>query len=238
MKAFVLFCCLFALTALAWPADLSATAAERARLAAEKPFEGVCPRSLPPDGPILALQYYPQEVAWRVTLAALQGIVNRERPRLWLGVDKPLRWLQFHYGRCTIEYAADRDEVFEHFKADVKGLAIWDLALDATANVALTYAGLEDVLPVTAEQAEQLSSYGWPVKYDFRGRWKDRVEAYTWAFEQLFPRCNKWALLHGNTGFAPSQDEDQAGCRDYAVQQRMFCWHLRGVLKNGRCLIV
>ncbi len=226
MRLFSVAFCLLFLAGLGYPLDLASTVPQRARLAAEKPFEGVCPRALPPAGPITALRFYPEDTLWQITLGALQGIVNREYPRLWLGVDKPLRWLQFHYAGCTVEYADTKEELFERYKADVKGLAIWDPSLDATANVALTYAGLEDVLPVTPEQAEQLAGYGWPVKYDFRGRWEDRIEAYTWAFENLFPRCSKWALLHGNTGFDANQDEDQAGCRDYAVQHRLFCWHL------------
>src|SRR4030095_8331774 len=92
----------------------------------------------------------------------LQGIVNRQRPRLYLyhdhqrldtpGVDafwldkyrepdKPYGWL----AKTEIIKLADLSAVLDVFAKDLKGIVVWDPAVPATLNVATTIAGVEDL---------------------------------------------------------------------------------------------
>jgi hypothetical protein len=86
--------------------------------------------------------------------ASLQGIVNRERPRLfiryhrepddfwWDYMTKSGGWLD---GRRVIRVRR-AEEVVEHFRNDIKGVVVWDEQVPATSNVASTIAGCEDLV--------------------------------------------------------------------------------------------
>ena len=96
--------------------------------------------------------------AWdRLQVAsALQGIVNRDAPRLyvylvgdsgktdryWLGrLEKT--WLMEHPKSLS-----SLEEAISVFRSRIKGLVAWDEAVPATSNVAETVAGVKDLLPV------------------------------------------------------------------------------------------
>lgn len=195
----------------------------------------VVPRSKEPVGKITVLSMWPEDNPTKIAIAALQGIVNRDKPQLYIGIDKPLRWLEYHGGKIVIEPTEpDIFKVFDQFKDSVKGIVVYDDSIDALANVAITYAGIEDLIPADAKLAETLSSkFGWKVVHDLRGQWKTRIEAYEWAYQNLFPKCSKIALTHYNHGFrlydaalAPNSETGKTGYAvDYCVEFRMFCWH-------------
>jgi len=93
-------------------------------------------------------------------LAALQGLVNRESPRLYLfycqqfGVKTDHFWFDWFRGedgwlRAAEVRGVDRlDELIEKFRGDFDGLVVYDGNVPATANVASTAAGVERLLPV------------------------------------------------------------------------------------------
>lgn len=218
-------------------ADDSAAIAARRRAMGKLPTCGsVVPRSAEPSGELLVLRIWPDRIEMRIAIAALQGIVNRERPCVYIGIDKPLRWLEYHGGKTITQIEPDVYKVFERFKDRVRGIVLYDNSSDALANVAITYAGIEDLIPADPELAEDLSHrFGWKVAHDLRGRWKTRCEAYTWAFENLFPRCDKAALTHYNHGyradfadpFGMDYESYKSGHMvDYAVQFKTFAWHV------------
>ncbi len=93
--------------------------------------------------------------------AALQGIVNRESPRLYLryvkahGIDIDGYWLDL--------LSKDRDGwlrgrrrssarsllgLIHRFRKEIHGLVVYDPQVAATSNLASTIAGVEDLLPV------------------------------------------------------------------------------------------
>lgn len=94
-------------------------------------------------------------------ITALQGIVNRFQPRLYLlfvgddargGTDRywlehlrqPGEWLH----RARLETARDPMELVQRFRRSLKGLVVWDERVPATALVASTSAGVDNLLPV------------------------------------------------------------------------------------------
>ncbi|MDO8587506.1 MAG: GxGYxYP family putative glycoside hydrolase [Armatimonadota bacterium] len=209
--------------------------AKRRAMMSEKPYSFTVPRSNEPVGQIIVLRIWPDQVDLRFALAALQGIVNRDQPKLYIGFDKTLSWLEYHSAKIWVKGERDPYRIFDMYKDRVKGLVVYDPKFDASSNVAITYAGIEDLLPVTPELAEAFSSkYGWKVVHDLRGKWTNRLDAYKWSYENLFPKCTKFALMHFNHGFrvdVPEFDLEGPGHHiaqsvDYAVASRMFVWHI------------
>jgi hypothetical protein len=108
------------------------------------------------------------KIAWDHchALAALQGIVNRTTPRLyvrfvrsphyarniddyWLEkITRPGQWLD---GR-RLDEAQSIEELVGRFRDAIRGVVLYDPAVAATSNVASTIAGVEDLLPVRFDQ--------------------------------------------------------------------------------------
>ena len=125
-------------------------------------------------------------------LTALQGLANRDEPQLYLlgstnglaeqnGFDPDQYWLDdlSSGGRLldgtTQEVVTDLDDLLDAFSSVVEGVVVWDTALPATANVASTAAGIENLLPVrydtTPGSAYDLlvTQLGLPVALDLTG---------------------------------------------------------------------
>jgi len=218
--------------------DAASVVAQRREMLGRRPFASAIPRSNEPTGELVVLRTWPDPIDMRIAVAALQGIANRDRPRLYIGLDKPLYWLEYYGGKVYHTVEPDVWKVFERFGDRVRGIVVYDFSLDALPNVAITYAGIEDLIPATPALAEELASrFGWKTVHDLRGRWKTRYEAYRWAFENLFPRCDKWVLTHYNHGYQPKEPDPfgmdpetlKTGFMvDYAVEFRSFAWHVPG----------
>ena len=94
------------------------------------------------------------------TLAAVQGLANREAPRLYLlfcaefGVETDqfwLDWLRGEDGWLTNRELAtltSPEEVVRTYRKYLKGLAVYDPEVPATSCIASTAAGCDDLLPV------------------------------------------------------------------------------------------
>ena len=119
----------------------------------------------PPDGKSYADLLRDYDTLILVT--TLQGIVNRDQPRLYLNHDHARNgepgvdafWLEKYqeagqpYGwlaDTAIVEIDSLDELLETFAGDVNGLVLWDDAVPATLNVATTIAGVEDVAVLRA----------------------------------------------------------------------------------------
>ncbi len=119
------------------------------------------------------------EMAWDHchAVAALQGIVNRDRPQLfirfvdsqharrnvddyWLDrMTAPGRWL----ADIPTEKAGGIVNLVERFASCIRGVVVYDPNVAATSNVASTVAGAEDLLPVRYDEDPD-SLYGRLVK--------------------------------------------------------------------------
>jgi hypothetical protein len=132
--------------------------------------------TLPPDGKTHAELLRDYDTL--VLLSTLQGVVNRDQPRLYLlgdhsrngapGVDE--FWLKVYqergqpYGwlaQTEIITLTSIVEVLDTFAPALQGVVIWDPAVPATLNVATTMAGVEDraVLRAGSEINDMVRAY-------------------------------------------------------------------------------
>ena len=109
-------------------------------------------------------------------VTSLQGIVNREKPRLFVFAalslfDEESRWRylppdpkrmareldqfwfkQFlakgYFKESQVEKIGSPEDLVAHFRDDVKGWCLWTMNVPATANVAMMAAGADGLLPV------------------------------------------------------------------------------------------
>ena len=160
-------------------------------------------------------------------LAGLQGLVNRAEPRFYLfycseyGVDTDQFWFDWFRGEdgwlknTQIRAISSLEEAIRFFRSTVKGLVVYDPAVPATANLASTAAGCEDLLPVRLDNTPgsvfdrlvhglKLPVKLWLVKPDrapmFTGRGtvpglgipssgSAKLDAYRWAVDRYLRRA-------------------------------------------------
>ena len=151
-------------------------------------------------------------------MTALQGLVNREIPRLFLFTEPHDHfWLEYlsEEGKmlagCERMAVSSFDQLLEIFKTQIAGmgLVIWDEAVPATANVASVIAGVESCIPVRGDDTDGsilrriLAKTGASVRFDLRGMFTGlgtipdtnrpstqsaKCDAYLWALDRY---CNK-----------------------------------------------
>lgn len=94
------------------------------------------------------------------TVATLQGIVNRDEPRLyidyvecdgqsidaywWQKYRRPGQWLS----SCDTLALASVEEVVAYFANEIRGAVVYDSSIPSTSNVASAVAGVEDLIAV------------------------------------------------------------------------------------------
>jgi len=99
----------------------------------------------------------------------------------------------------------------DKFKTCAKGMVVVDTSFQAALNIGAVMCGLDDAVMVTPEFAAQLHL---PLTADLNGRWHSGVDAYRWAFENPWPRCNHHVLHWYKL------------CNlDYIVAHRIFAFH-------------
>ena len=161
----------------------------------------------------------------RLLYVTLQGIVNRETPRLYLlgEEDTDGHWVEWYsnYGldpdECSID-AALESSLPETNGAYVLGAqdADWEVPL------AVTLAGLNDCLVVTPEQADLVEKHGADVQPLPVPEFGSRLEAMAWAASHLRPKTNP-NLLHSNA-WAP--ETFSVDITDWIVAKRGFSFRL------------
>ncbi len=97
-------------------------------------------------------------------LAALQGIVNRQSPQLYIyycstwGIETDQFWLDWYQKEdgwlktAEVVKLDSIEAVFDQFKGQVRGLVVYDPHVHATACLASTAAGVLDLIPVRWSQ--------------------------------------------------------------------------------------
>ena len=151
-----------------------------------------------------------------MAVACLQGIVNRDKPRLYVlsSVNaRPRYWLDilisplppFKGGlrSCEGNWLANRkrveiaglDALVKLAGDGLKGAVIWDPEVPATINVATTIAGVKSGVVLSPKLAGQcLSKWNLPVIEDLRGRFSGaesgskKNDAYCWAIREYLAR--------------------------------------------------
>jgi hypothetical protein len=116
--------------------------------------------------------------------------------------------------------AHDLEQVIKQFLPIIKGFVVWDPDLEDSINIAIMLSSLEDLLPISPEHLDRVKQCGLPIQYDLRGRWNDRIAAYSWAMENLFPRCAPGKAACIEPGW------HRAEFLDYVVKERIFTYSL------------
>ncbi|PWW38621.1 MULTISPECIES: GxGYxYP domain-containing protein [Paenibacillus] len=134
----------------------------------------------------------------KLLLGTLQGIVNREQPRIYLiesQEEGKLTWLK----DIKVPYTLHQDywEVFSAYRSEVKGMIVYDPQVPDSINVATTLAGLKNAVVASPELAAKLSKAPYKLKIvdDLRGKFNSRMEAYTWQYENLWKKTNHQMLI-------------------------------------------
>ncbi len=181
-----------------------------------------------------------------VAAACVQGIVNRDGPRVYVlstGNARPQYWLDtlsqepgWLAGRKRVPLA-DLDALIALAGKRLKGAVVWDPEVPATLNVATTIAGVKDAVALSPELAERsLSRWNLPVIEDLRKRFdgagsgSKKNDAYRWAVKEYLAkgRCSPHLLCL----FEDSRQTRDAGAvgyvvtRDWAVTNRAFVFDL------------
>lgn len=176
----------------------------------------------------------------QLLIFSLQGIVNKKGPRLFLNTRELFwqwrpsdeKWMEYYFYRkgFIFRQVSSLKELLKVFKKDIKGLVLYNPTVDATRYIACTYAGLEDLLPVSEELLGKESFLrDFPVKRDLRKEARNDREWYKWAIKELMPLCNK--RMAYNAGHS-HDDVDLGGDPaiiiglDFAVSEKMFIYNL------------
>ncbi|MEZ5143397.1 MAG: GxGYxYP family putative glycoside hydrolase [Acidimicrobiales bacterium] len=184
-----------------------------------------------PAGPLLVVDVEALSVEEQLTFAALQGIVNRDAPTLYLvglrsaqdfALDPSAEvWL-----RDVVDLPTERvepDEAWRRLLPRTRGLVVWDPAVPyESQDVATTIAGLEDLVPVSPATADRLTAgFGVEVRRDLRDLGLTSGYAFIeWAIDDLGP-AGPFAFPVW-TGRPRNGKPIQPGLRDWAVKNRGF----------------
>lgn len=133
----------------------------------------------------------------KLLFSTLQGIVNREEPRIYLienAEEGKYTWLK----DLKVPYTTKSPRnLLLKYKHEVSGIIIYDPEVEGTVNVATTMAGLKNAVVASPELAEKLKEapYNLTVVEDLRGRFEDGLDAYKWQFENLWSETTHRMLV-------------------------------------------
>jgi len=221
-------------------------------LAAIMPFVAAFTlRGVPEDPPslycyTLSADESPDGYDEAVAASCLQGVINRDRPVLYLLSKKnprPQYWLDLlsRDGRWlqarSVVPVGDLGGLVRLAGKRLKGAVVWDPAVPATLNVATTVAGVEDAVVLSPEMASRyLGAWHLPIVADFRGRFTGletgsaKNDAYRWAIREYLSkgRCSahRLCLFEDAYGTRAGGSIRYALTRDWAIYNRAFVFDL------------
>lgn len=184
----------------------------------------------------------------QLSVTTLAGLINRGQPRVYLlsnsDADSLFNTLLAHVPHEYIKIGTQStlDTMLRTYRDVVKGMVIYDPAMPDSVNVATTMAGLRDAIVVSPQQAASLQEkpYQLLVVADLRTyHWKNRLQAYRWAEDNLLKEASKQVVAGLNPTIA-------GGLRSYLVATRSFVYwlnplHILPDLASGwtieRCLM-
>lgn len=171
------------------------------------------------------------DVPVHALLISLQGLANRDYPRIYLEYPKDWQWeivhplIGFLERRHHVKFERlgqdDADAALGLYAKYAKGYVVWDRAVRTSLIVAFTISGVEDALVVDADQIALAEKHGLKKIADLRGRFTGKTDAeiYQWAYDQYWARCSRdyYVLMGGHAG-----EEMQPGVADFGIMQRAF----------------
>lgn len=160
----------------------------------------------------------------RITFSALQGLINKARPRIYLldsGADEgTYTWANtttVNFTNRTTYTNANRYSLIAKYKSLLSGVVLYDPATSTHyRNLASTVAGLRNSIPVTPTIQAALIAQGinLPVTVDLTTlTFTTPVDIYNYLFTTYWPECNKRVLVSAN----PDDTGDLHHTRDIAA---------------------
>ena len=138
----------------------------------------------------------------RVMFCTLQGIINRTRPRILLynhNEEPQTTWPTAHSLRTVAIPASAPYTLVKLFMEEIKGLVLYsNERSNHYANLAVTVAGLDRLLPVTAEVRAKLVANGmdFPVVEDLTSLTMTNAQGiYNYLYNSYWSRCNHRLLI-------------------------------------------
>ena len=138
----------------------------------------------------------------RVMFCTLQGIINRTRPRIILynhNEEPQSTWPTAHSLKTSAISTSTPYTLVKAFKDEIKGLVLYSNKLcNHYSNLAVTIAGLDRLLPVTAEIRKNLVDNGmdFPVVEDLTSlTMSNALAVYTYLYDNYWSRCNHRLLI-------------------------------------------
>ncbi|MBR4644130.1 MAG: discoidin domain-containing protein [Bacteroidaceae bacterium] len=162
------------------------------------------PHFLPPAPTIRSLDMSAASLSGeeRVMFCTLQGIINRTRPRILLynhNEEPQNTWPSAHSLKVVAVPSSSPYNMVKLFKEEIKGLVLYSNALtNHYSNLAVTIAGLDRLLPVTAEIRAKLVANGmdFPVVEDLTSLTMSTAYAvYNYLYNNYWSRCNHRLLI-------------------------------------------
>jgi hypothetical protein len=176
----------------------------------------------------------------QLTAACIQGLVNREKPRIFLVHDDVAdrRWLDIYRRDHGVKHReiGTFGGLVKQFAGELDGYVLCHEEMVHTMNVAQTWGSLHNAVAATPRVAAILEGFGLKRLEDFRGRFEDRIDAYEWALEHLLPDCNKRIIGHCCTeGWYPHKSHKYLPhIKDYLVAVKAFTFDLSARKRDRR----
>jgi len=176
----------------------------------------------------------------QITMVCIQGLVNRIKPRIYLIFDDYIDrlWLTIYNKRYGLKFkeAKHFNEIISSFSDQLNGYVVYDDKMLHSANVAMTYGSINNAVPAAPIIAEKFSELGLQKIADFRGKWRNRFEAYEWELDNLMPKCNK--RIVGSMCVDPpcivSNQGNRHHVRDYLVATKAFSFDLSTKIRDRK----
>jgi hypothetical protein len=164
------------------------------------------------------------------TLATLQGIVNRQSPRLYLfyienaGINIDRYWWDKYrqegkwLEKATVTQCRDMVELVTLFKKEIAGAVVYDPNVAATSNVASSIAGVDNLIAVRYD-ADPNSLYS---KLILNG---PQIEVKVWLVNE------DGSSLFTGVGVVPGTDRASSG----STKVDAYLWFIEHYMKKGKC---
>lgn len=131
----------------------------------------------------------------QLLLTSLQGLVNRQQPRLYLDWSQQGEesddvvneaWLEQleAEGVQSVDVTSTPFQLIDKYRSDIRGAIVYDVKIPDTINLASTMAGISDAVLATEELARRFNI---PILDDLRGRFQDKYEVYEHASRNVWP---------------------------------------------------
>ena len=168
------------------------------------PEDRLLPLFLPPVPSLRSLDMSAAKLSdeERVMFCTLQGIINRTRPRILLynhNEEPQNTWPSAHSLKSVPVPTSTPYALVKQFKEEIKGLVLYsNERCNHYSNLAVTIAGLDRLLPVTAGIRAKLVANGmdFPVVEDLTSlTMSTAFDVYTYLYNNYWSRCNHRLLI-------------------------------------------